>query len=90
MVWCVNSPSTVPEIKCQVAHELSMAMLDIDGGSETPDVFGDIVAEDDAAHGGLAGTALAHQQDLLFTFASVHVEYRMTDGRARGCRAGID
>jgi hypothetical protein len=63
-----------------------MAMLDIDGGSEATDVFGDIVAEDDAAHGGLAGTAFAHQQDLLFAFASVHDEYRMTDG----CRAGIN
>lgn len=85
LLGVIDLPSTVPEIQRQVAHELSMAVLNIDGGAETTNIFGNIIAEDDAAHGGLARATLAHQEDLLFTFAGVHVE----DGIAEGCRTTI-
>jgi len=41
-------------------------MLDINGRPEAAHVFGDIVAEDDATHGGFARATLAHQEDFLF------------------------
>jgi hypothetical protein len=49
-----------------------MAMLDIDGRTQTAYVFCDVVAKDYRAHGGFAGAALAHKQHLLFPFAGVH------------------
>jgi hypothetical protein len=81
-----HSPSTIPEVQSQVTHELSMAVLNIDGSAETTNIFCDIVAEDDAAHGGFAGATLAHQQDLLFTFSGVHVD----DGIAEEGRTTIN
>lgn len=36
-----------------------MRVLDVDGGSETSRVFGDVVAEDDGPHGRLAGAGFA-------------------------------
>ena len=67
-------PSTVPEIQHQVSHELDIAVLDINGGAETAHVLGHVVAEDNAAHGRLAGAALAHEQHLalLLPLRCVH------------------
>lgn len=64
MVDCrtLNLPSTVPQIQHQIAHEAYIAVLDIDGGSKSADVFGDIVTEDNGAHRRLSRTRLSHQQ----------------------------
>jgi hypothetical protein len=69
-------PATVPQVQCEISHELRMAMLDIDGRTQTAYVFCDVVAEDYRAHGGFAGAALAHEQHFLFPFAGVHVGIR--------------
>jgi hypothetical protein len=50
-----------------------MAVLDVDCRAQTAHVFCDIVAEDYRAHRGFAGTALAHEQHLLFLLAGVHI-----------------
>lgn len=42
-----------------------MRVLDVDGGTETPRVFGDIVAEDDGPHRRLAGARLALRTSAL-------------------------
>lgn len=46
----VRSPSAIPEVEHQVAHELDVAVLDVDGRAQSTHVLGDIVAEDDAPH----------------------------------------
>lgn len=55
----------VPEVEGQVAEEADVRVLDVDRGAQPPCVLGDVVGEDDGAHRGLAGAALAHQQHLL-------------------------
>jgi len=60
-----NLPSTVPEIECQVAQELDIAEININGSSQSAGVPRDVVAEDDASHGALTRTRLAHQQNFL-------------------------
>jgi len=57
-------PSAVPEVQHQIAHELDIAVLHVDGRAKASHVLCDIVAEDDASHRRLAGAALAHQQHL--------------------------
>jgi hypothetical protein len=69
----VRLPATVPQVQCEISHELRMAMLDINGRTQTAYVLCDVVAEDYRAHGGFAGAALAHEQHLLFPFAGVHI-----------------
>lgn len=75
-------PSAVPQIQSQIAHESGMTMFNVDSGTQSSNIFGDIVAEDDGAHGRFPGTRFAHKQDLLLAFATVHDE-----GFARSCRA---
>ena len=58
-------PSAVPEVEDQVSQELELSMLDIDCGSQSADILGHEVAEDDAPHGRFAGARLAHEEDLL-------------------------
>ena len=41
------SPSAIPQVQCEVSHELDMAVLYVNGSAETPYILGDIVAEDD-------------------------------------------
>lgn len=65
----MSIPSTVPQVQHEIAHELDVAVFDVYGGPQSPDVFGNIVAEDDAPHGRLAGAALAHEQDLALLLA---------------------
>lgn len=50
-------------------------MFDIDGGPESPDVFRDIIAENNGSHRGFACSTLAHEQDfpLFLAFRDVHV-----------------
>ena len=75
----MNSPSTIPQIEGEVAHELDMAVLHINGSTEAPHILGDIVAEDDRAHRGLARATLAHQEHLSLLLAGIH-------GWCAGCR----
>lgn len=67
-------PSAIPQIQHEVAHELDVAVFDINGSAQSANVFCNIVAENDASHGRLASTALAHQQHLplLLTLLRVH------------------
>lgn len=44
-------PSTIPQVEHKVSQKFDRAMFDIYGSAEAAYVFGDIVAEDDAAHG---------------------------------------
>ena len=60
-----NIPPTIPKIKHQIPQKLDLAVLDVDSGTKTADIFCDVVAKDDAAHGGFAGARLAHKKDLL-------------------------
>jgi len=39
-------PSTIPQVEHEVAHEADVAVLDIDGSSQSADVLGHVVAED--------------------------------------------
>lgn len=58
-------PSTVPKIEYKAPQELDSAVLDIYRCTQAADIFGDIIAEDDAAHGRFARARLAHEEDLL-------------------------
>jgi hypothetical protein len=62
-------PSTVPEVEHEVAHELDVAVFDIDGRAQPAHIFGNVIAEDDASHRRLAGSTLAHQQHLALLLA---------------------
>ena len=63
---CICSiPSAIPKIEYKTAQELDSAVLDIYGGPETADIFGDIIAEDDAAHRRFTRARFAHQENLL-------------------------
>lgn len=55
-----SSPSTVPKVESQIPQELDMAKVDIDCSPQSPGILGHVVAEDDTAHGALAGARLAH------------------------------
>jgi hypothetical protein len=52
-------------------------MLDIDGRTQSTDVFRDIITKDDTPHRRLASSTLAHQQHLalLLTLDRIHLEY---------------
>lgn len=52
-------PAAVPEVEGEVAEEADVGVLDVDGGTEAARIFGDVVGEDDAAHGGFAGAGFA-------------------------------
>jgi hypothetical protein len=65
----MNIPSTVPEIEHQVTHELDVAVLDIDCGTQPAYVLGDVVAKDDASHRRLSCPALSHQEHLALLLA---------------------
>lgn len=67
-----GSPSTVPQVQRQVPHELDMTVLHINRSAQSADIFGDVVAEDDGAHGRLSRPALPHQEDLSLLLADVH------------------
>ena len=54
-------PSTIPKIENKTAQELDSAVLNIYCCTQAADVFGDIIAEDDAAHRRLARAGLAHK-----------------------------
>ena len=69
---CSTLPSTVPQIEGEVAHEAGMAMLDVDGCAQPPNILCDVIAENDRAHGRFAGARLAHQQYLLLPLPCVH------------------
>ena len=58
-------PSTVPEIEYEAPQELDSAMLDIYRSAQPADIFGDVIAEDDAPHGRFARARFPHQKDLL-------------------------
>lgn len=49
-----------------------MAMLDINCSCQTAHIFGDVVAEDDGAHGRLSRATLAHEKDLSLLLAEIH------------------
>jgi hypothetical protein len=74
-------PAAIPQVQCQVSHELRVAVLNIDSCTKTAHIFCDIVTEDYRAHGGFAGAALAHEQHLLFLLTVVHVGICGDDGR---------
>lgn len=75
-------PPAVPKVEHQIAHELDVAVLHVNGRTQSADVFGDIVAEDDAAHGRLAGAALAHEQHLALFLALDRVHGEGTEKRS--------
>ena len=58
-------PSAIPKIEYKTPQELDSAVFDIYRCTQTANIFGDIVAEDDAAHGRFARARLAHEEDLL-------------------------
>jgi hypothetical protein len=60
-----------------------MTEININGGSQSPGILCDIVAEDDASHGALARARLAHQQNFLLLLLA-----RL--GRWRGGRLILD
>ena len=76
MVHNIHVPSAIPEIQHEVPHELDVAVLDVDSGTQSADILGDIVAEDNASHGRLARATFAHQQHLalLLTLLGIHRE----------------
>lgn len=51
--------AAVPQIEGEAAEEADVVMLDVDGGAEAASIFGDIVGEDDGAHGGFTGAGFA-------------------------------
>lgn len=65
-------------------------MLDIDGRAQPAHVLGNIIAEDDAPHGGFARAALAHQQHLalLLAFDRIHLVRLGSKRRGRGRWSG--
>lgn len=88
-----DSPSAVPEIEHQVAHELDVAVLHVNRRAQPPHVLCDIVAEDNGAHRRLARAALAHEQHLalLLSLARVHRGSRCCSSRIRrGFRVSLD
>ena len=72
---CCFIPSAVPEIEYKTPQELDGAVLDIYRCTQAANIFGDIIAEDDAAHGRFARARLAHEEDLLLLrfLKAVHV-----------------
>lgn len=40
------SPSAIPQVQCEVAHELDVAVLHINCSTEASDILCDVVAED--------------------------------------------
>ena len=61
----VRIPSTVPDIKHQITQELERAAFNTHCCSEPAYIFCDVVAENDTSHGGFAGSAAAHEEDLF-------------------------
>lgn len=51
-----------------------MAVLDVNGRTQTAHVFGDVVAENYGAHGGFARAALAHEEHLFLFLTAVHID----------------
>lgn len=49
-----------------------MAVLHVNRSTQSPHIFGNIVAEDDRAHRGFARAALAHQQYLFLLLSVIH------------------
>jgi hypothetical protein len=43
-------PATIPQIQCQISHELRMAVLHVDCRTQAAHIFCDVIAEDDRAH----------------------------------------
>ena len=92
----MNVPSTVPQVQHQVAHELDVAVLDIDCSAQSAYVLGDIVAENDAPHRRLSCSTLAHQEHLalLLALCRVHlagdVEVPCRRGLRSESRLGIE
>ena len=67
-------PSAVPKIEYEASQEFDSAVLDIDCCTEAANIFGDVIAKDDATHGGFARARFAHEEDLLLLgfFEAVH------------------
>lgn len=65
-------PATIPQIQCQISHELRMAVLHVNCRTQAAHIFCDVIAEDDRAHRGLARAALAHEQHLFLLLTGVH------------------
>ena len=72
---CYFIPSAVPEIEYKTPQELDGAVLDIYRCTQAANIFGDVIAEDDAAHGRFTRARLAHEEDLLLLgfLKAVHV-----------------
>lgn len=49
-----------------------MTVLDVNRSTESAHILGDVVAEDNRAHGRLARATLAHKQHLSLLLAGVH------------------
>ena len=60
-MWVETVPSTVPEIENKTPQEFDSAVLDIYRCTQAANIFGDVIAEDDAAHGRFPRSRLAHQ-----------------------------
>ena len=58
-------PSTIPQIEYETSQELDSAVLDIYRSTQAANIFCDVIAEDDAAHGRFARSRLAHEKDFL-------------------------
>ena len=56
----LSIPSTVPKIEYKTPQELDSAVLNIYGCAQATNIFGDIVAKDDATHGRLPRSRLTH------------------------------
>lgn len=67
-----NSPTTIPQIKRQIPHELNMAMLNINSRAEPSHILRNIVAKDNRSHRRLSRPALPHQQHLPLLLPPIH------------------
>lgn len=54
------SPSAIPQIKHQVAHESDVAVFHVDSSTQSADILCDIVAEYHGPHGRLARARSSH------------------------------
>lgn len=75
-------PSTVPEVQHEVAHELDVAVLHVDGRAQFPDILRDVILEYDGAHGGFTCAGPAHQQDFALLVALAAAFHGTHTGRS--------
>lgn len=73
----IDLPSTVPQVKSQVTHELDMAVLHIDSSTEAAHILSDVVAKYNGAHRRFSRATLAHQEHLSLLLACVHIADRL-------------